>query len=113
MAQALASAAHRGVDVRVIVDEARSNKPSSQEAFLKSEGVAVKKIAADGRNLMHDKFVLFDRSLALTPSYNRSIRSLRETGSAEQLFTDEPTLVRQFQKEFEAVWHAADYARLP
>src|ERR1017187_9093649 len=59
IADALISAKHRGVRVRIIVDSVHSPVATPQEKTLEDEGIAVKRISGGNtRKLLHDKFIL-------------------------------------------------------
>jgi phosphatidylserine/phosphatidylglycerophosphate/cardiolipin synthase-like enzyme len=106
IADALVMAKRRGVRVRVIVDSVHSPSATSQEKALEDEGIAVKRIGGgSGRKLMHDKFILFDGSLASTPSYNRSVKSLRGADN-DEAFTSDKTLIQKLKSQFDEFWNS-------
>ncbi len=104
IADALIEARRRAVRVRVIVDSVHSPIATPQEKTLEEEGIAIRRIAGGRRDLLHDKFILFDGSTASTPSYNRSAKSLRGEGNLENAFTSDKALVGLLQEEFDNVW---------
>ena len=107
---ALIEAKHRAVQVRVIVDSVNSTSATPQELELEDAGISLKRIAGVSRDLLHDKFILFDGKIASTPSYNRSSKSLR--GKGEEAFTDDSALISTLQKQFESVFCNHDRACL-
>jgi phosphatidylserine/phosphatidylglycerophosphate/cardiolipin synthase-like enzyme len=108
IADALVEARRRGVHVRVIVDNVHSPSATKQEKMLEEEGIAIKRIGGASRELLHDKFILFDGSAASTPSYNRSAKSLRGKGNSENAFTADSALIKRLQEEFDNVWQNAE-----
>ena len=102
---ALIAAKHRGVRVRVLVDSVHSPVATPQEKTLEEEGIAVKRVRGVSHDLMHEKFILFDGSVASTPSYNRSAKSLRAKDEAEAAFTHDKALIDQLKIQFEDFWN--------
>jgi len=107
IADALVRAARKGVQVRVLVDGIRSTSATSQESQLENERIPLRRLTAQGENLLHDKFILFDGSLAATPSYDRSIRGLREAAGSEPSFTRDKEEVQALKSKFENLWRIA------
>lgn len=107
IADALVRAEQRGIHVRVIVDEARSRISLAKVDDLVDAGIPVRRIGRAQWELFHDKFILFDKTLAATPSYNRSARSVRSEDPAEGAFTRDRDLLRQFSGDFDYVWNSA------
>jgi phosphatidylserine/phosphatidylglycerophosphate/cardiolipin synthase-like enzyme len=52
---------------------------------------------------MHHKFAVFDRRSVLTGSYNWT-RSAFRANQENTILTEDPTLVRLFEGEFERLW---------
>jgi phosphatidylserine/phosphatidylglycerophosphate/cardiolipin synthase-like enzyme len=113
MADALLSARDRGLRVRVIVDSVHSAMATAQEKRMEEGGVPVKRVSGTSRKLLHDKFILFDRKLASTPSYNRSARSLREARDEESSFTEEANLIKKLASEFDEFWASTAQDEVP
>jgi phosphatidylserine/phosphatidylglycerophosphate/cardiolipin synthase-like enzyme len=111
IADALVEARHRAVRVRVIVDNVHSPSATKQEKMLEEEGIAIKRIGGASRELLHDKFILFDGSSASTPSYNRSAKSLRGEGNSDNAFTSDSALIKRLKEEFENIWLSADHSQ--
>jgi phosphatidylserine/phosphatidylglycerophosphate/cardiolipin synthase-like enzyme len=102
---ALIEAKHRGVRVRVLVDSVHSPVATPQEKTLEEEGVAVKRVRGTSNDMMHAKFILFDGSVASTPSYNRSANSLRAKNEEEAAFTHDKGQIEKLQNQFNAFWN--------
>jgi phosphatidylserine/phosphatidylglycerophosphate/cardiolipin synthase-like enzyme len=101
---ALISAKHRGVRVRILVDGVSSPVATPQERTLEDEGVVVKRVRGTSQDLMHDKFILFDETVASTPSYNRSAKSLRAKNEDEAAFTHDKTQIEKLKTQFDTFW---------
>jgi phosphatidylserine/phosphatidylglycerophosphate/cardiolipin synthase-like enzyme len=104
ISEALIEAKHRGVRIRVIVDSVHSPVATPQEKTLEDEGIAVKRVSGSGRKLLHDKFIVFDGTVASTPSYNRSAKSLRGEDNEEAAFTHEKNLIQKLKAQFDDFW---------
>ncbi|MFA5974620.1 MAG: phospholipase D-like domain-containing protein [Elusimicrobiota bacterium] len=102
VSDALIEAHQRGIRVRVIVDDWRSSASSPSQQAMEDDDIPIRWIRGRSTEMMHDKFVIFDRAIALTPSYNRSKRSLQ--GAGNNAFSDDPGLVKELQAEFENLW---------
>jgi phosphatidylserine/phosphatidylglycerophosphate/cardiolipin synthase-like enzyme len=110
---ALISAKHRGVRVRILVDSVHSPVATPQEKVLEEEDIAVKRVRGISHDLMHDKFILFDGSVASTPSYNRSAKSLRAKDEEEAAFTHDKALIEKLKVQFENFWNHTDQDEVP
>jgi phosphatidylserine/phosphatidylglycerophosphate/cardiolipin synthase-like enzyme len=102
---ALISAKHRGVRVRILVDSVSSPVATPQEKTLEDEGITVKRVRGISNDLMHDKFILFDGKVASTPSYNRSAKSLRSKDEEESAFTHDEVQIEKLQAQFDKFWN--------
>jgi phosphatidylserine/phosphatidylglycerophosphate/cardiolipin synthase-like enzyme len=102
IAQLLAQAAARGVDVQVVLDdEVESNTARVEE--LGAAGVAVK---LDGAGRMtHTKLVVADRSRALFGSTNWSWSSMRKNNETNVLVEDQ-LICGYFADYADALWNA-------
>ena len=106
ISDALIEAKRRAVRVRILVDSVHSPVATPQEKTLDDEGIAIKRIGGISRDLLHDKFILFDDSIACTPSYNRSSKSLTR-GDEGNAFTSDKALISRLKEQFENVWNHA------
>ena len=110
---ALIAAKHRGVRVRVLVDSVHSPVATPQEKTLEEEDIAVKRVRGISHDLMHEKFILFDGSVASTPSYNRSAKSLRAKDEEEAAFTHDKALIYALEIQFENFWNHTVQDEIP
>ncbi len=93
-AEALIDAVHRGVKVRMVVDEDNYNKKVVDD--LRSGGVSV--ISAQSNGLMHAKYIIIDGAVVISGSANMTLASFSydnnfmirlESEEAAKVFTDE------------------------
>jgi phosphatidylserine/phosphatidylglycerophosphate/cardiolipin synthase-like enzyme len=113
ISDALIAAKHRGVRVRILVDSVHSPVATPQEKTLEEEGITVKRVRGASHDLMHDKFILFDGSVASTPSYNRSAKSLRAKDENEAAFTHDKAQIDTLKTQFDNFWNHTDQDEIP
>lgn len=99
--RAIEKAHRRGVKVRIVTDDEKSEDLGSDIERLASAGVAV--AIDDSDDHMHHKFALFDGATLLTGSYNWT-RSAAEHNHENFLLTGDRRLLRAFSEEFERLW---------
>jgi phosphatidylserine/phosphatidylglycerophosphate/cardiolipin synthase-like enzyme len=95
-------AAHeRGVEVRLLTDDAKATDRGADVERLSAAGI---RVAVDNSPAhMHHKFALFDHIWLLTGSYNWTRAAAREN-SENILVTNDTAVVRRFREEFERLW---------
>ena len=108
IADALVEAARRGVHVRIITDAIRSDSPAAKDRVLEDAGIPLKRIKDWRKDLLHDKFVIFDHQVAATSSYNFPALN-PDSEEADPLIHDKPSL-EKFQSEFDQIWDAAAHS---
>jgi cardiolipin hydrolase len=101
VSKAIGRAHQRGVAVRVITDDDKSEDLGSDIVKLARLGVPVRRDKTDAH--MHHKFALFDAKTLLNGSYNWTRAAAREN-EENVLITDDSRLVGAFLREFEALW---------
>lgn len=98
--QAILEAHKRGIAVRIISDDEKSQDLGSDMDELARQGVPVR--LDDLPAHMHHKFALFDDSLLATGSYNWTRGA---SYNMENLIVlNDPRLIASFQREFDKVW---------
>lgn len=91
----------RGVNVRIISDDDKSNDQGSDIEFLAEFGVSV---AIDRtRHHMHHKFAIFDNTILMTGSFNWT-RSATEFNHENILETNDGNMIAQYTDEYERLW---------
>jgi len=101
LADELAKLAKRKVVVRLKVDTAKSSEKKTTRLIetLKTAGVQIQPVAADGRN--HNKFAIIDDTRVLTGSYNWTEKA--ESNWENLLILDCPELAKSYESEWEKI----------
>lgn len=97
----LAEAHQRGITIRVISDDMKSEDLGSDMETLEKLGINCLYDRTTAH--MHHKFAIADGDLLLTGSYNWT-RSASTENNENILVTNNSRLVQQFQKEFDKMW---------
>ncbi len=98
---AILDAHQRGILVRIISDNDKSNDLGSDIYQLERAGVPVRCDRTDYH--MHHKFAIFDDESLLTGSYNWT-RSAARNNEENFIVTQESALVKRFDTAFEDLW---------
>jgi phosphatidylserine/phosphatidylglycerophosphate/cardiolipin synthase-like enzyme len=98
---AILKAHARGITVKIISDDDKSEDLGSDIQQLKRGGVPVKLDRTPFH--MHHKFALFDASQLLTGSFNWT-RSATENNEENLIVTADPILVHAFRERFATLW---------
>ncbi|MFM1801376.1 MAG: Phospholipase precursor [Planctomycetota bacterium] len=101
LTESVLDAARRGLKVRVITDDMKTEDLGSDIERIAAAGVPVKLDRSPFH--MHHKFAVFDRTTALTGSYNWT-RNASEENMENLLVTRERQIVQPFIDEFERLW---------
>jgi phospholipase D len=101
LADELVKLAKRGIKVAVKIDAAKSREEKEVRLIkrLKSAGISVQAVAADGRN--HNKFAILDDSKIITGSYNWTLKA--ESNFENLLILVCPQLVHKYRAEWDAI----------
>ena len=97
----IAEAHARGVKIRIIADDLKTEDPGSDIEQFRTLGIPL--LLDDSRHQMHHKFAVFDGRTALTGSYNWT-RSAAEHNQENVVVSDDPRLVGALSDEFERLW---------
>ncbi|QEF98214.1 Phospholipase D precursor [Stieleria maiorica] len=98
---AILAAHRRGVTIRIISDNDKSNDLGSDIDQLARLGVPVRVDRSEYH--MHHKFAIFDRSQLLTGSYNWT-RSAARYNEENFIVTGDGVLVKSFRGAFDKLW---------
>ncbi len=100
LSRAILDAYHRGIQIRIITDDQKMEDKGSDIEQFRQAGIPVK--TDDSESHMHHKFAIFDSHYLLLGSYNwtRGARHQQE----DILTTNDPKLVKAYQKQFEKLW---------
>ena len=97
----LIEAHRRGVRVRIVTDDDKSEDIGSDADRFARAGIGVRTDASESH--MHHKFAIFDQKTLVAGSYNWT-RSAAESNQEDLITSRDPGLVRQFQGEFDTLW---------
>ncbi|MCB9679676.1 MAG: hypothetical protein H6737_31505 [Alphaproteobacteria bacterium] len=101
VADALIAAHARGVNVRILTDDDKSEDRGSDVDRLERAGIAVRHDRSPYH--FHHKFAVFDGERLLNGSYNWT-RGAANDNRENFLLTWEPRLVRAYSMAFEKLW---------
>ncbi|MDR0239740.1 MAG: phospholipase D family protein [Deltaproteobacteria bacterium] len=102
VAEALAEAYKRGVDVKLVADRAGNSDRNTVVAFLVGQGVPVR-LYGDYAS-MHHKFMVIDGMHLQTGSYNYSVAAGNKNADNVLVLHDMPMMVEQYTAEWERIW---------
>jgi phosphatidylserine/phosphatidylglycerophosphate/cardiolipin synthase-like enzyme len=101
IADAMVRAKRRGITIRIITDDDKSEDLGSDIHRLASLGIETREDRSDRH--MHHKFAIFDQKTLLTGSYNWT-RGAAERNLENFIVTTDARLLRAFQREFDRLW---------
>ena len=101
ISERIAAAHQRGVAVRIITDNDKSEDEGSDARRLERGGVPLRVDRSEHH--MHHKYAVFYRSVLVTGSYNWT-RSAALYNRENIVVTHEPRLVETFSRDFDALW---------
>ena len=99
----LEKAKQRGVKIRITADSRQAKGVHSVIQTLINEGFNVRIVHGIGRGIMHNKFAIFDGKLLVTGSYNWT-NNAEHNNYENAVFIIDPNAIKQYQKEFNAVY---------
>ena len=101
ISRAIVDAMKNGVDVRIISDNFKLEDTGSDIEDLCRVGIPVKLDTTE--NHMHHKFMIVDKKIVLTGSYNWT-RSAALYNQENIISSDDEFVVEKFVSEFEKLW---------
>ena len=101
ISRAIVEAMKNGVEIRIISDNFKVEDTGSDIEDLSRVGISVKLDTTE--NHMHHKFIIVDKNIVLTGSYNWTI-SAALYNQENILSTDDEEVVSKFSNEFEKLW---------
>lgn len=99
----LEEAYQRGITIRIISDDTKSEDLGSDMEALEQLGIPCRYDRTSAH--MHHKFAIADTHLLLTGSYNWT-RSASTANNENIIVSNTPRLVTSFQGEFDRMWRA-------
>jgi phosphatidylserine/phosphatidylglycerophosphate/cardiolipin synthase-like enzyme len=100
--RALLGVHKRGTQVQILADWDKSDEAGSDVGWLRSKGVPVRTVRAEG-SMLHHKFLVLDHSLVLTGSFNFT-RSASERNFENILVVRSNGCAEAFEDEFGRLW---------
>ena len=94
-----------GIDVKIISDNDKQHDRGSDIDYLDEKGLDIKIDKTDAH--MHHKFAIIDNEILINGSYNWTV-SAAEKNQENIIVTDNRTLIKQFDNEFEKLWRNFD-----
>lgn len=91
----------RGIKIRIVTDDEKSEDLGSDIKALRRVGIPV--IMDDGPSHMHNKFAIFDKKVVVTGSYNWT-RNASSQNQENIVISNDPRLVEPFVREFEKLF---------
>lgn len=102
IAEALESAAHRGVKVRVVADWKAAHDRFSQTGILREAGIPVR---LDHRYaIFHHKFIVVDGATLETGSFNYTTAAIKHNAENAIVLWDAPTIAEAYATEWQRLW---------
>lgn len=101
LSEAILDCHNRGVKVRIITDNDKTEDRGSDIYNLAARGITVR--VDNTPHHMHHKFAVFDRKRLLTGSYNWT-RTAAECNHENILLSDDQRIVSPFRTEFDSLW---------
>ena len=101
ISRAIVDAMKNGVEIRIISDNFKVEDTGSDIEDLSRVGIPVKLDTTE--NHMHHKFMIIDKKIVLTGSYNWT-RSAALYNQENIISTDDEEVVSKFSNEFEKLW---------
>lgn len=94
IAEAVADAHRRGVDVRVIVDKSQASERYTSATFLKHAGIPV--VVDTKPAIAHNKVMVFDDQAVFTGSFNFTKAAQQRNAENGMLIRGDSTIVRAY-----------------
>jgi phosphatidylserine/phosphatidylglycerophosphate/cardiolipin synthase-like enzyme len=102
IAHALADAARRGVDVRIVLDQSQQPINARIMRFFLTHGVATR---ADGLYaIMHDKFMVIDGDTLELGSFNYTQSAESRNAENVLVITGAPRTAADYERQWERLW---------
>jgi cardiolipin hydrolase len=105
ISEAILGAHRRKVDIKILTDNDKAFDLGSDITRFFKEGLIVK--IDNTTNHMHHKFMIADGRTLITGSYNWT-NSAARYNQENVIVTNEPSLIKSFQHEFDRLWNVMD-----
>jgi phosphatidylserine/phosphatidylglycerophosphate/cardiolipin synthase-like enzyme len=102
IAEAIESAAHKGVKVKIVADYKAAQAKYSQIRILKAAGISIR---LDERySIHHHKFIVIDFVSIETGSFNYTTAAVKHNAENTLVLWNVPKLARDYKTEFDKLW---------
>lgn len=101
LSEAIIAAHQRGIAVRVITDNAKSEDLGSDIDLLQEKNVPL--VMDVSKYHMHHKFAIFDNTYLANGSFNWT-RSATTSNEENIVVANEPHLIQRFKEKFDELW---------
>jgi mitochondrial cardiolipin hydrolase len=112
LARALAEAASRGLQIRLVLDRGKFEETHRTRELLANHKLPFRLLS--GRQepdaKMHHKFAIFDRRTAITGSYNWTTES-EDLNFDNLIVLRDAGVIAEYAREFELLWAAAEKSK--
>jgi len=105
IAEALESAAHRGVKVQIVADEGASKDKYSQVRIVSLAGIPVR--IATRYAIMHNKFMVIDGVTVETGSFNYTAAAVKSNAENAIVIRNAPDIAMLYTVEWTRLWDEA------
>ena len=102
IAEALESAAHRGIKVRIVADFKTSHDKSSQIGILRDAGIPVR--LDHHYAIFHHKFIVIDKESLETGSFNYTTAAIKHNAENAIVLWNVPAVAEAYATEWQRLW---------
>ncbi|EUD10809.1 phospholipase D family protein [Providencia alcalifaciens] len=109
IAEALLKAKQRGVDVIVVADKKLNNTQYTAVTFLQNHHISV--CLTDKYAIMHNKFIVSDRSIVQTGSFNYTSSAVKRNAENVIVIKDKE-VAKAYVTEFDRLWSECNLSEI-
>lgn len=102
IAEAIETAAHHGVKVRIVADYKSSHDRYSQISILRDAGIPIR--LDDRYSIHHHKFMVIDSVSVETGSFNYTTAAIKHNAENALVLWNVPSLALEYETEFDRLW---------
>jgi phosphatidylserine/phosphatidylglycerophosphate/cardiolipin synthase-like enzyme len=106
IAEALAEARQRGVNVQVVLNETQRTSRSSVAGWLADNGIPIRFNSRYA--IMHDKFLIIDDKTLETGSFNFTKAAENQNAENVLVLHDDPQAVAAYTQQWQKLWGEAE-----
>mgnify|MGYP005853412517 CR=1 FL=1 len=102
----------KGISIRIVLDGEQAETKFSKYEYIRKNNLPVRVTHYTKKGFlkpkMHHKFMVVDRSVVLTGSYNFTASAEKINDENCVIIRDEPDVSEKFYKEFERLWKISE-----